>query len=65
MRFQCRYIDASGKRCENEAIKRIHFAEDHPFDHTDCCEVHIEEYPIFAWIQDLYFRETINANNPS
>jgi hypothetical protein len=53
MRWQCRYHNSNGIRCENEACKRIHFSGDHPFDHTDLCDVHFKEYKSYVWVQDI------------
>lgn len=53
MRWQCSFHDSNGLRCPNEALKRIHFNGEHPFDHMDACDKHMEEYKIFVWIQDL------------
>jgi hypothetical protein len=57
MRWRCSYHDAKGIRCENEAIYRLHFAADHPFDHVDVCEKHQNEYTNNTWIQDLFSRD--------
>lgn len=54
MRWQCTFVNAAGSRCENEAIHRLHFASEHPFDFVDCCKVHFEEYKYFVWVQDLH-----------
>lgn len=35
MRWQCQYVDSRGKRCEQEALHRLHFSLEHPFDHVD------------------------------
>lgn len=51
MRWQCRVYDKNGKRCQNEALARIHFSSTHPFNHTDVCEIHLNEYKIFCWVQ--------------
>lgn len=53
MRWQCSFQNENGIRCENEAIYRIHFSNDHPFDHYDVCTEHLEQYQMFCWVQDL------------
>lgn len=53
MKWQCSYIDSAGTQCTNEALYRLHFSGDHPFDHTDVCRQHLEEYSYFVWTQDL------------
>jgi hypothetical protein len=57
MRWQCSYHDNKGKRCENEALHRLHFSTEHPFDHVDVCQKHFEEYPRFCWVQELQERK--------
>lgn len=44
MRWQCQCVDSNGVRCENEALHRIQFSQEHPFDHVDVCEKHLESY---------------------
>jgi hypothetical protein len=51
MRWQCEYRDAKGRRCVNEAICRLQFSMDHPFDFVDTCADHVKEYRHVAWIQ--------------
>lgn len=43
-RWQCEYVDHKGKRCEFQALWRLHFAWLHPFDHVDVCRKHLIEY---------------------
>ena len=59
MRWQCTHHDSNGIRCENEADYRLHFAADHPFDHVDVCEKHLEKYNSkhISWTQDLLSRD--------
>ena len=54
MRWQCSFTDSTGSRCENEAIHRLHFSSQHPFDHVDVCLEHFEEYKRYCWVQDLH-----------
>jgi hypothetical protein len=54
VRWQCNAVNSDGYRCENEAIKRLHFSSSHPFDHTDVCMGHFEEFAHFVWVQDLH-----------
>jgi len=54
MKWQCSYTDVNGIRCENEALQRIHFSSEHPFNHVDVCSEHFEEYKRCCWIQDLH-----------
>jgi hypothetical protein len=51
MKWQCKFYDKDGRRCESEAVARLHFSPDHPFDHIDVCEEHKKEYPTWAWMQ--------------
>lgn len=51
--WQCRFVDAKGVRCPAQAVRRIHFATEHPFDHTDVCPEHLEEYKFFCWYEPL------------
>lgn len=51
--WKCQYINAEGASCGNEALFRLHFAPDHPFDHVDVCMLHSEEYKYYAWFQLL------------
>jgi len=51
MRWQCQYVDSKGIRCKEEAFYRLHFAEDHPFEHVDVCKKHEKEYRFYKWIQ--------------
>lgn len=53
MSWQCSYHDGDGKRCENKAIKRVIFSVDHPFDYSDLCQEHLEEYKCFVWYFEL------------
>lgn len=53
MRWLCQYVNAKGVRCTARAVWRIHFAAEHPFDHTDCCATHFSEYKFFCWKQSL------------
>lgn len=52
--WQCSYVDSRGIRCEAIALHRIHFANDHPFDHYDVCAEHFEEYKHYCWVQPLH-----------
>lgn len=52
-RWRCTFTDVSGKRCENEALHRLHFSNDRPFDFVDACAEHFEEYKLFCWVQPL------------
>lgn len=54
MRWQCEYVDGMGHRCEAEALYRLHFSTNHPFDHVDVCGMHVDFYRHFADIQDLH-----------
>lgn len=51
--WKCQYVDAKGASCENEALFRLHFSPEHPFDHVDVCMLHSEEYKYYAWFQLL------------
>jgi hypothetical protein len=54
MKWQCSYHNSKGVRCENEAIYRAQFHEEHPFDHMDLCETHVPIYHDSAsYIEDL------------
>jgi hypothetical protein len=44
MCWQCTYVDSKGRRCEAEALHRLHFSNDHPFDHVDVCDGHLKDY---------------------
>jgi hypothetical protein len=57
MRWQCSFVDKTGKRCENEALHRLHFASEHPFNHVDICDKHFEEYSEYSWVQDLFTKD--------
>jgi hypothetical protein len=59
MRWQYSYVDSKGIRCINEALHRLHFAADHPFDHIDVCAKHLEEYKFFCRIEDLHGYERV------
>lgn len=54
MRWQCQFVNSDDSRCKNEALHRLHFASEHLFDFTDCCEEHLEEYKFFCWTEDLH-----------
>jgi hypothetical protein len=49
--WQCRFCNQDGQRCSEEAIARIYFSNDHPFNHTDVCKRHLSEYGSYIWIQ--------------
>jgi len=51
--WQCSKIDTFGKRCTANAVCRLHFAKDHPFDHFDVCLGHLHEYSGFYSIQPI------------
>lgn len=53
MKCQCSYHNSKGIRCEKEGTVRIHFAKDHPFDHMDLCEEHLEFHQGYLWSQQL------------
>jgi hypothetical protein len=57
MKWQCTYHNSHGVRCENEALHRIHFSSEHPFNHVDVCALHYEEYQIFCWVEDLHLKD--------
>ena len=56
MRWQCSYYDSKGIRCENEALHRVHFSSADPFDFSDVCDEHFEEYKHFCWTEDLQLK---------
>lgn len=51
--WQCSYVNSKGVRCTKCAVNRIHFSADHPFDHVDLCDEHLEEYRGYVWTQNL------------
>lgn len=53
MSWQCSYHNRDGLRCERQAIKRVVFSVDHPFDYSDLCETHMAEYKCFVWYFEL------------
>lgn len=50
-KFQCTYVDSKGRRCEAEALQRLNFTKEHPFDGVNVCEDHAKEYDNVVWIQ--------------
>lgn len=52
-KWECEYVSENGERCGANALHRVHFAKDHPFNHVDVCREHLKKYTVFAWIQDL------------
>lgn len=58
MRWQCSFVDSKGKRCEAEALSRLHYSGEHPFDHADYCDAHVFDYMKgVQWVQDLLTRD--------
>ena len=54
MKWRCSYCDPKGDRCEAEALFRLHFSTEHPFDHVDVCAEHLDEYEGFCRLEDLH-----------
>lgn len=57
--WQCNKVDSSGERCMANAVHRLHFAKDHPFDHFDLCDKHLSEYTDYLWLQEIEELELI------
>lgn len=52
-RWQCEYVNSKGVRCSEEALHRIHYSLDHPFDHMDVCKEHLGFYRHYCVVEDL------------
>jgi hypothetical protein len=53
MKWICSYRDKYGKMCGRQAVWRLHFSPDHPFDHLDVCHEHSMSYQHVSWLQDI------------
>jgi len=53
MKWRCSFHSANGVRCEKEAVLRLHYHKDHPFDFVDTCREHLQEYRHYQWRQTL------------
>jgi len=53
VRWQCSYCDSKGERCNRQAVWRLHFALDHPFNFVDVCKEHRGYYSNVAWHHTL------------
>jgi len=51
MRWQCTFINSKGVRCEKEAIYRLQYGHDHPFEFVDTCEEHKKEFKNFDRVE--------------
>lgn len=66
--WQCSKVDSNGVRCPVNAVCRLHFSIEHPFDFIDVCEAHYNEYTDWLWEQaieelDQNERNYLNVNN--
>lgn len=53
MRWQCQFHNSKGIRCAKEASHRVHFSKDHPFDHMDVCDEHLEIHQGYVWKEEF------------
>lgn len=56
----CQCINAEGERCQSQAVHRLHFSKDYPFDFLDVCEEHLGEHTDYLWEQ--YLKEELSGN---
>ena len=53
MAWICEKVDSNGNRCTANAVCRLQFSKDHPFEHFDVCEEHLSEYTDYLWTQEI------------